>query len=118
MQTLLIGSVILIAFTKATQTLSEYNKKTTNQKLFNNHATREEKTLLQAIQTLAQQNKTIKTQEIQQRLNQTTEKQIDLERLQAMLRNLEEYGFIKKDLKTIKNKPTLVWKTSLDTWKP
>jgi CBS-domain-containing membrane protein len=96
MQTLLVGSVVLIAFTKTTQTLSEYNKKTTNQKLFNNHATPEERTLLQAIQKLAQQNKTIKTQDIQQTLNQTTEKQIDPETLQTMLRNLEQYGFIKK----------------------
>jgi exosortase/archaeosortase family protein len=115
MQTLLIGSIVLIAFTKTTQTLSEYNKKTTNQKLFNNHATREEKTLLQTIQTLAQQNKTIKTQDIQQTLNQTAEKQVDPETLQTMLRNLEQYRFIKKDLITTNNKPTLVWKTTLNT---
>lgn len=115
MQTLLIGSIVLITFTKTTQTLSEYNKKTTNQKLFNNHATQEEKTLLQTIQTLAQQNKTIKTQDLQQTLNQTTDKQIDPETLQTMLRNLEQYGFIKKDLTTINNKPTLVWKTTLNT---
>jgi len=39
--------------------------------------------------------KTTKTQGIQQTLNQTTEKQVGPETLQTMLRNLEQYGFIK-----------------------
>lgn len=111
-QILLIASIVLVVFTKTTQTLTEWYRRTNNQKLFNNYATPEEKTILQTILALAKQNKAIKTQDIEEALKTGTEKPVDEENLLTMLKHLEEYGFLKKDLAKINNKPYQVWKTS------
>jgi exosortase/archaeosortase family protein len=111
-QALLIAAIVIVVLIKTTQTLTEWNKKTNNQKLFNNYATPEEKTLLQAIMALAKQSRKIRTQDIQEALEAGTEKPVDQANLPTMLKHLEEYGFLKKDLAKINNKPYQVWKTS------
>jgi exosortase/archaeosortase family protein len=114
-QALLIASIVVVAFIKMTQTLTERNRRNTNQRLFNNHATPEERTLLQTVLALTKQKKNVKTRDIEEALNIDAEKPVDQKTLLNMLRNLEQYGFLKKDIASTNNNPYQVWKTTLIT---
>jgi exosortase/archaeosortase family protein len=113
-QTLLMLSVAVVASAETAQTLAERKRRTTNQRLFYSHATQQEKTLLQTVQKLAARKEMIRTEDIQRTLAETEGDQPEFETLQTMLRSLEQYGFIKKEVKTLNNQTYLAWKSMLD----
>jgi exosortase len=110
-QSLLAASILLVAFTKTTQYFSEWKTKTNNQKIFNNLASAQEKGVLQTIQNIAKNKKTMDTHEIQEALRQNTGRSLNEDGVFSILENLEKFGFIKKDVVSVRNRPFLVWKT-------
>ncbi len=79
------------------------------------HGTPEEKILLQTIQNLHQKERKAETKTIQNELERTTQTSWELQKLLPALNRLEEYGFIKKDIKNTNNEPRLVWKIYIPT---
>ncbi len=73
-------------------------------------ATVQEKTLLQTIENLHKKERKIQTRTIKEELERNTGKNWETSDLFSALDTLEEYGFIKKDIKSIDNEPQLVWK--------
>ncbi|TET65753.1 exosortase/archaeosortase family protein, partial [Candidatus Bathyarchaeota archaeon] len=109
-QILLVLSIGFIAFTKTAQQSNEWRKKTNNQKIFNSFASPNEKLILQTLLELAQKKKTMETREINAAINKNQKKSMNYTKLLETLNNLEEYGFIKKDIISMKNRPRLIWK--------
>jgi len=109
-QILLVLSIAFIAFTKTAQQSNEWRKKTNNQKIFNSFASPNEKLILQTLLELAQKKKTMETREINAAIKKNQKKPMNHTKLLETLNNLEEYGFIKKDIVSIKNRPRLIWK--------
>ena len=112
-QLLLTVSIAFVAFTKTAEYSNEYRKKTNNQKLFNNLAPKEEKVILQTILDLATKKKTVETRDIAKTIRRKTRETIDHDKLLNILGQLENYGFIKKDIISVNNKPRLIWKTCI-----
>jgi hypothetical protein len=110
-EAILIASIAFVAVAATTEYSAQWRKKTSNMKLFNNLAPKEEKLCLQTIQKLAENKKTFKTQEIAQALMEKTGQNPTPQGLNALLKHLEQYGFIKHDLATKDDTPVLVWKT-------
>ncbi|MGQ9566055.1 MAG: exosortase/archaeosortase family protein [Candidatus Bathyarchaeales archaeon] len=108
-QFLLIASIAFVAATKTTQYSNEWRKKNNNLRIFNNHASDEEKQMLQTILNLAKEKKTMKTNDIKMAIK----RKMSTEELLGWLTRLEEYGFIKRDIISVNNEPVQVWKTSL-----
>ena len=109
-QILLVLSITFIAFTKTAQQSNEWRKKTNNQKIFNSFASPNEKLILQTLLELAQKKKTMETREINAAIKKNQKKPMNYTKLLETLNNLEEYGFIKKDIVSMKNRPRLIWK--------
>ena len=114
-QLLLVLSVAFVAFTKTAEHSNEWRKKTNNQKIFNNFASANDKLVLQTVLDLAKENKAkenkvIETREITTAIKRKKKKSLNFAKLLNTLDNLEEYGFIKKDVAAVKNRPRLVWK--------
>jgi exosortase len=109
-QLLLVLSVAFVAFTKTAEHSNEWRKKTNNQKIFNNFASANDKLVLQTVLDLAKKNKVIETREINTAIKRKKKKSLNSAKLLNTLDNLEEYGFIKKDVAAVKNRPRLVWK--------
>ena len=110
-QLLLAVSLVFIASTKTIQYSHEWRKKTNNLKIFNNTASPEEKVALQTFQEIAKEKKKIVTSDFAEALKRKTRKNIKFDDLTSLLVRLEEYGFIKRDVESVNNKPRLVWKT-------
>ena len=110
-QLLLIVSIAFVAFTKTAQYTNDQRKKNNNLKIFKNFASPKEKIVLQTIQDLAKDKNIMETREIQEAIKQKIGKPVKFNTLFNILNHLEEYGFIKKDIVSNKNKPRLVWKT-------
>ena len=108
-QLLLALSIVFIAFTKTVQHSNEWRKRTNNLKIFNNFASANEKLVLQTVSDLTKEKKALKTSEISAVLKKTG-KPIKSEKLLNILSRLEEYGLVKKDIVSAKNRPRLVWK--------
>lgn len=109
-QLLLVLSIAFIAFTKTAEHSNEWRKKTNNQKIFNNFASANDKLVLPTILDLAKENKVIETREINTAIKRKKKKSLNFAKLLNTLDNLEEYGFLKKDVAAVKNRPRLVWK--------
>jgi len=108
-QSLLIASAAFVVVTKTTQYSNEWRKKNNNMRIFNNHASDEEKQTLQTILNLAKEKRTMKTNDIKTALKRKT----STEALLDKLNRLEEYGFIKRDIISVNNEPVQVWKKVL-----
>lgn len=108
-QLLLATAIGFIAFTKTTEHINNLQKKTNNQKIFNNFASPEEKLVLQTIQKLSKETKAT-NQTIYAALQKTTNNTIKPEKILTILSDLENYGLIKKDISKIQNQPKLIWK--------
>ena len=64
-------------------------------------------------------NLEIQQQEISVAIERKVGKSMKFDNLLNMLNHLEEYGFIKKDIISVKSRAVLVWKTCvLSIWKP
>jgi exosortase len=110
-QLLLALSIAFVIITKTAQYSAEWRKRTNNLKIFNNFASPEDKLLFQTIQDLAKEKKAIETKDINMAVKGKMEKSMKLDELLSKLNHLEEYGFIKKDVVSVKNSPMLAWKT-------
>jgi exosortase/archaeosortase family protein len=110
-QLLLALSIAFIVFTKTAQYLNELRKKANNLKIFNKFAPAEEKIILQTILDLAKEKKIMETKEINAAIKSRIKKSLQFAKLLNTLNNLKEYGFIKEDIISIRNRPRLVWKT-------
>jgi len=109
-QLLLALSMAFIIFTKTVQHSNEWRKKTNNQRIFSKFASKNEKLVLQTTLDLIKEKKAIETREINAAIKKRIGKSMKFDKLRDILRYLEEYGFIKKDVVSVKNKPKLVWK--------
>ena len=109
-QLLLTFSIAFVAVTKTVQYSNEWRKKTNNLKIFNNIASAKEKLVLQTVLDLAKEKKKIETRDISVAIEQKVGKSVKFDNLLSVLNHLEEYGFIKKDITSVQNKPKLAWK--------
>jgi exosortase len=109
-QALLVASIIFVAFAETTQYSNEWRKRNDNMRIFKIHASPEEKILLQTIENLHQKERKVKTNTIKEELEHSTGKCWELRKLLKALNRLEEYGFIKKDIRDTNNEPQLVWR--------
>jgi exosortase len=109
-QSLLVFSVALVLFMRMTQYFSGFRRKATNQRLFANFASADEKAVLEAVLKVAKEKKVIRTQDIEEALKRNMGKSLGDEDTLAVLRRLEEYDFVKRDIVSFGNGPLLVWK--------
>jgi len=117
-QLLLALSIAFIVFTKTAQYSNDWRKRTNNLKVFNNFAPPEERLILQTILDLGKEKKVMDTKDIAVAIKTRTKKAVKFDELFDVLTRLEEYGFIKRDIASVKNRPRLVWKTYvLSIWK-
>jgi len=110
-QLLLALSIAFIVFTKTAQYSNDWRKKTNNLKVFNNFAPPEERFILQTILDLAKEKKKMETRDIYAAIKRRKGKSVKSDELFDVLTRLEEYGFIKRDIASIQNRPKLTWKT-------
>jgi len=108
-QSLLVGAVGFAAITGATQFTSDKRKKARNLKLFRNFASSDEKQLLQTIQELGK-GKGATLEAIHQAFTRGTKKKVEPEELTTMLKSLEKYGIIQKEVTRDQNSLKLIWK--------
>lgn len=108
-QILLASSIAFVAFTKTAQNTYEKMKRTNNQKIFQNFASQREKLILQTILELAQEKKKMETREIKTAIEKKLGGTLDLQEVTNILSKLEEYGFIRKNITSIENRPKLIW---------
>jgi len=107
LQSLLVLTIAFIIFTGATKYTIEQRRKNNNLKIFKNHASQKEKNVLQTIK-----NATNETtfQAIISALEKNTMKAIRPNELTEILKHLEDYGIVKKDVINVEDQPTLIWK--------
>lgn len=110
-QLLLAVSIAFVVFTKTAQYSNEWRKKNNNLKLFKNFAPAEEQLMLQNILDLAKEKKTMEIRDIYAAINKKKNESVKFDELFDALTGLEEYGFIRKDVVSVGNRPRLVWKT-------
>ncbi|MEM3697194.1 MAG: exosortase/archaeosortase family protein [Candidatus Bathyarchaeia archaeon] len=110
-QTLLILSIIFIITAKSTQYLNEWRKRINNLKIFNNFASPKDKLVFGAITELSEAKKVATAADINDAIKMKVGKHLKIERLVERLNRLQEYGFVKMDIISNDNKPTLVWKS-------
>lgn len=113
LQMLLALSIALVVFMKIAQYSNEWRKKTNNLKIFSKFAPTEEKLVLQAIIDLAKEKKAMETRDINEAIKGRIKKSLKFDKLRNTLNHLEEYGFIKRDIVSIRNRPRLIWKTDV-----
>jgi exosortase len=111
LQLLLALSIAFVIITKAMQYSAEWKKKKNNLKIFNNFASAEDKLVFETIQELVKEKRIIKTRDINVAIKKKKGNFMKIDKLFNRLNHLEEYGFIKKDVVSVNNKPMLVWKT-------
>lgn len=109
-QALLAALIAFTATTKITQYTSDWRKKASNLKIFNNFATREDRVVLQAIAELSKEKKIATTENVNLAIKNKVGRFMKFERLMERLNHLQDYGFIKKDIAFIDKKPILVWR--------
>jgi exosortase len=110
LQALLIAAIAIIVFTKTSQEIAQTRKNNINRKLFNHLASQPEKTMLQTIQEVAAGRKMITAMDIKEAIERNTGESLSEGNLQRLLTHLEQYGFLRKDIVSVDNKPVMVWK--------
>ena len=109
-QLLLTLSIAFVVFTKTVQHSNDLRKKSNNLKIFNNFASADEKLVLQTVLDSAKEKNAVETREINAAIKRRKKKSLKSDELLNTLNDLEEYGFIKRDIVSVKNTPKLVWK--------
>ncbi|MEM1582446.1 MAG: exosortase/archaeosortase family protein [Candidatus Bathyarchaeia archaeon] len=117
-QSILILSIALAAAAKIMEHTSEWRKRLNNIKIFNRSAHPNDKLLLQTIAELSKEKSAITARDINLALKRKTGRFMKIKALTARLNNLEKYGFIKRDITVVNDKPILVWKNLIDIYKP
>jgi hypothetical protein len=111
-QFLLVASVVFVAFTKTADYTNEMRKKSHNLKIFNSCASAREKLVLQTVLDLAKEKRNMETREIIEVVEKRLGKTVRISQIASLLTRLEDYGFVKKNLISVRNKPRLAWKTT------
>jgi len=106
LQSMLVLAIAFIIFTWATKYTIEQRRKNNNLKIFENHASQEEKIVLQTIKNAAKTT----FQAIISALKKNVGKAIGPSELTEILTRLEDYGIVKKDVINVEDRPTLIWK--------
>ncbi|NWG10439.1 exosortase/archaeosortase family protein [Candidatus Bathyarchaeota archaeon] len=110
-QQLLLGlSIVSVVSTKAVQYSVDSRKKNNNLKIFKNFAPDKEKAMLETIRDLAKDKRVVETSEIYAAIEKSKGNSVKFDELSDALMRLEEYGFMKRDVISVKNKPKLVWR--------
>jgi exosortase len=109
-QALLGLTVIAAAFIQTSQYTIEQRRKRINLKIFERVASSKEKMLYQTIKELSQKTEETTTENIALALKKVQEKELKLDKLNDMLKNLQQHGIIKPDLVNIQDQSRLVWK--------
>lgn len=107
LQFLLVLAIALIIFTGATKYTIEQRRKNNNLKIFKNHASQKEKNVLQTIKS---STKKTTFQAIISALKKNTGKAMRPNELTEILKCLEDYGLVKKDIINVEDQPMLIWK--------
>jgi len=107
LQSMLVLAIAFIIFTGATKYTIDQRRKSNNLKIFENHASQKEKNVLQTIKNATKETT---FQGIISALKKNTKKAINPSELTKILKRLEDYGLVKKDLMNLEDQPTLVWK--------
>jgi len=110
-QTLLISSIVSAAAAKIMEHASERRKKVNNMKVFNRFAHPNDKILLQIISELSGEKSIMTARNINLAIKRRFGRFMKVKALVSRLNSLEKYGFIKKDMAIINDRPVLVWKT-------
>ncbi|MFX1402836.1 MAG: exosortase/archaeosortase family protein [Promethearchaeota archaeon] len=113
LQLLLIVSSAFLVLTKLGSGLNEQRRKTGNLKIFRTSAPPQERLMLQSILDLAKKKGEMETREILDAVKENVKESTNFEELQRMLKRLEEYGFVTRDVVSVENKPKQVWKTKV-----
>ncbi|UCE16448.1 MAG: hypothetical protein JSV12_02200, partial [Candidatus Bathyarchaeota archaeon] len=107
LQSMLVLAIAFGTFTGATKYTLERRRKYSNLRIFESHASPKEKIVLQIIK-----NSTKATFEtIISALKEDIGKAIRPNELTEILKRLENYGIVKKDVINVDDQPTLIWKT-------
>lgn len=110
-QSLLILSVLSAVAAKIMEHTSEWRKRLNNMKIFNRFAHSNDKILLRTIMELSKKKKPVTARNINLTIRRKAGRFMKIKALTTRLNNLEKYGFIKRDIMVINDKPVLVWKT-------
>jgi len=107
---LLAFSIAFVVVTKIAQYSNEWRKKNNNLKIFNNFAPAEEKLMLQTILDLAKEKKVLEKGDISTAVRRRVSKDVNFDEVFDVLARFEAYGFIKRDIVSLQNRPKLVWR--------
>jgi exosortase len=109
-QYMLIIAIVFLIATKITQSLTKQRKKSNNLKIFGSFASKKEKTVMQTIGELSANKKYVSTNEIADSVEKRVGHSVSHKRVLAVLKTLEQYGFIESTLTSKENTPLLLWK--------
>jgi len=113
-QTLLILSVVSAAAAKIMEHISSWRKRVNNIKVFNRSAHPNDKLLLQIVSDLSKDKRVITARDINLAIKRKIGRFMKIKALVSRLSNLEKYGFIKKDVAIINDRPVLIWKSLIE----
>lgn len=107
LQSMFVLAIFLMIFMGTTKYIIEKRRKNNNQKIFNNYASEREKIVLQAIRNATEEN-TLQT--LVSALKKNAGKAMRPSELAKILKRLEDYGMVKKDVKDAEDTSILIWK--------
>jgi hypothetical protein len=110
LQLSLVGAVAFAAIMEIGDYSNQTRRKHANRRIFNTIATAEEKKNLKTILEQMKEREFMRTKEIRETLENQNGKPADTESIVNMLNSMEKYGFLRRDIISLGNKPTLVWK--------
>ena len=110
LQVLLGASVVFLILTKTTQYFTERKRIANNLKAFQNLASPKEKIVLRTLTKLVKSQRVTTTDDIYEDIEKQIGKPMNHKKVINILSNLEENGFIKRNILTVGNAPVLVWK--------
>jgi exosortase len=110
LQAILIGSVAFLIVTITTQYLITQRKKSYNQRIFNNFASKKEKIVLTSVSELNKETPNMKTSDIIESVQKQVGKPVNPKTVQKILETLEAEGLIKRTVVSVANAPILEWK--------
>jgi len=107
LQSMLVLAIFFIIFTGTTKYIIEKRRKNNNLKIFENYASEKEKIVLQTIRNATKENT---FQALISALKKDTGKATRPSELAKILKRLEDYGMVRKDVTNVEDKPILIWK--------
>ena len=112
-QLLLAAAVAFLVVTQSAQYSTAQRRRTLNLRLFTTQASPKERTALETILALAKERKNIDTADVRDAIAQKTQKPVRLATLLHVMKKLEAYDFIRREIITVDNRPTVVWRAQI-----